>query len=419
MCVRKQSTAMRAAVRCGLVLLAVLLALPMLPAPVDGASSLAQELGLSPEAIPPDMGQTDLEVYVPATGHTVRGMMLDYWRANGAAAVYGNPISEPFASPDGRYSQAFERGIFQFRAELQWSDEPMVRLMPIGTQEVKETRTGKRADGRRTGADRRASVWRPGVESAARQEEVAALGGRFSEVSGFSIAGEFAAWYDSNEGWHYLGAPISEPHRARGVTVQYFEGAVLMSVEGVATPAPLPAEKPWAYGFDTMPVPQDGRPEFSEALFIQHPNPSGVDPSLLTGRKHIVISIPDQTMTVYQGSDIVLQSLISTGLPPNDTETGEFHVRLKYEQQDMAGFTSGTGEVIGHEGDEGVSGERYEVADVPHVMYFNMDAEALHGAYWHNNFGQRMSHGCVNQPLDVAAFMYDFAPLGTQVTVIG
>ena len=31
--------------------------------------------------------------------------MLDYWRANGAEAVYGNPISEPFASPTG-FSQA-------------------------------------------------------------------------------------------------------------------------------------------------------------------------------------------------------------------------------------------------------------------------------------------------------------------------
>ncbi len=42
-------------------------------------------------------------------------------------------------------------------------------------------------------------------------------------------------------------------------------------------------------------------------------------------------------------------------------------------------------------------------------MYFNGD-EALHGAYWHNNFGNRMSHGCVNMPIDVAEFVYDWAP---------
>ena len=47
----------------------------------------------------------------------------------------------------------------------------------------------------------------------------------------------------------------------------------------------------------------------------------------------------------------------------------------------------------------------YGVENVPNVLYFSLDAEALHGAYWHNNFGNPMSHGCVNLPLDVAAFV--------------
>ena len=48
-------------------------------------------------------------------------------------------------------------------------------------------------------------------------------------------------------------------------------------------------------------------------------------------------------------------------------------------------------------------------------MYFDYDAEALHGAYWHNNFGTPMSHGCVNLPLDFATWLFDWAPLGTLV----
>ena len=59
----------------------------------------------------------------------------------------------------------------------------------------------------------------------------------------------------------------------------------------------------------------------------------------------------------------------------------------------------------------------YGVPDVPNVIYVNLDAEALHGAYWHNNFGQRMSHGCINLPLPVAEFLYGWAPLGIPVTV--
>ena len=57
--------------------------------------------------LPPDLGQAAFQVFVPATSHTLRGYFLDYWRATGGVTVYGNPISEPFASADGLYSQAF------------------------------------------------------------------------------------------------------------------------------------------------------------------------------------------------------------------------------------------------------------------------------------------------------------------------
>jgi lipoprotein-anchoring transpeptidase ErfK/SrfK len=51
-------------------------------------------------------------------------------------------------------------------------------------------------------------------------------------------------------------------------------------------------------------------------------------------------------------------------------------------------------------------------------MYFTNEGHALHGTYWHNNFGTPMSHGCVNLPMDVAEWMYDWAPEGTAVTII-
>jgi lipoprotein-anchoring transpeptidase ErfK/SrfK len=194
-----------------------------------------------------------------------------------------------------------------------------------------------------------------------------------------------------------------------------------MVQDGIVRPAPLPRENPEKYGFETTPVDQGDRPVFAESLFYNHLNPQGVDPTMIAGRKRIDISISEQIMRVYQGDTLVLESYISTGLDPNGTEVGLFHVRMKFEKQDMSGFTSETGEVVGLGDENNVEGTQtantYEVTDVPHVMYINYQAEALHGAYWHNNFGQRMSHGCINQPLDVAAFMFDFAPLGTPVNV--
>ena len=52
-----------------------------------------------------------------------------------------------------------------------------------------------------------------------------------------------------------------------------------------------------------------------------------------------------------------------------------------------------------------IGGEYYNVPDVPCVMYFTNGGHALHGTYWHSNFGTPMSHGCVNLPMDVAAWM--------------
>ncbi|MER3485781.1 MAG: hypothetical protein C4345_07305 [Chloroflexota bacterium] len=130
----------------------------------------------------------------------------------------------------------------------------------------------------------------------------------------------------------------------------------------------------------------------------------------------IEVNVSQQTLYAYQGDTLITQTLVSTGLAPNTTELGVFHVRYKVPVTDMQGTTGPNGEVIAV-GTEAQGGERYIVKDVPDVMYINADAEALHGTYWHNNFGYPMSHGCINLPLDMAHFLYGWAPLGTMVWV--
>jgi lipoprotein-anchoring transpeptidase ErfK/SrfK len=49
-------------------------------------------------------------------------------------------------------------------------------------------------------------------------------------------------------------------------------------------------------------------------------------------------------------------------------------------------------------------------------MYFFRDY-GIHGTYWHNNFGVPMSHGCVNLPNHEAEWFYNFASVGTPVSV--
>ena len=372
--------------------------------------------------LPPSLGQSEMQVYVEATDHTLAGVLLDYWRATGGAAVYGNPISEPFAAENGYYSQAFERGIFQYRPDVVWTVEPIVRLMPIG-QAALDDRVGTfRADGRRGngGGDRRGAAWRPLNPDGATVAGVVADGGLFVEATGHTISDAFLAWYRRHEGDFYLGNPLSEPLRERGRMVQWFEGGLLMGDADGVRLAPIVRELALRLGIDTTPVERGDLPAYDEALFWTADNPNPMGDLSTAGAKRIEVSLSQQTLWAYQGDTLVLTSFVSSGLPPNETSTGRFRVRYKVPVEDMRGATDAEGNVVWVVGDGGKpppGSIPYGVPDVPDVMYFSLDAEALHGAYWHNAFGTPTSHGCINLPLDVAAFLYGWAPLGTPVLV--
>jgi hypothetical protein len=109
--------------------------------------------------------------------------------------------------------------------------------------------------------------------------------------------------------------------------------------------------------------------------------------------KRIVISISSQTLTAYEGDLQVLHTTVSSGVHsetveegdlPTDTPTGNFHIQFKTPSRHM-GDGNLTDDI-----------EAYELPGVPWTMVFHETGVALHGTYWHNNFGTRMSHGCVN-----------------------
>ena len=134
-----------------------------------------------------------------------------------------------------------------------------------------------------------------------------------------------------------------------------------------------------------------------------------VDPGpgrLQAGDREIVVSLWQQRLWAYEGDEPVLTTLVSTGTaetPETATPVGQWRILTKLWSETMEGT---------------ISGQAYRVEDVPWVMYFTNEGHALHGTYWHSNFGTPMSHGCVNLPLDVAAWLYEWAPEGTPVTVI-
>jgi hypothetical protein len=386
-------------------------ALTAATAPVPGDFSTVE--------VPPVLGESAVQVAVAESGHTLAGVMLDYWRATGADAVYGAPISEPFAASNGYYSQAFERGIFQYRPEVLHTVEPIVRLMPIGGTVLAARAGGFRGDGKRAagGGDRRAAAWQAtGDPSLGWTADDPAAGG-----TGFAVAAEFEDWYRLHEGDFYLGAPLSGPITERSRPAQWFEGGLLLDAgNGDIALAPLPRELADRLGLDTTPAQTPEVPRYDEALFAVAENPNPVGDPAAAGPKRIEVSLSQQRLWAYQGETLVASGSVSTGLTPNETETGRFRVRYKKPIEDMRGATDAEGNVVWVAGDlveQPANTVPYGVSDVPNVMYINLDAEALHGAYWHDAFGTPTSHGCINLPLPMAAFLYGWAPLGTQVIV--
>jgi lipoprotein-anchoring transpeptidase ErfK/SrfK len=111
----------------------------------------------------------------------------------------------------------------------------------------------------------------------------------------------------------------------------------------------------------------------------------------------IDVDLTHQRLIAYEGETAVRWVTVSTGLPRTPTVTGRFKIYVKYRAASM-------------------SGPGYYLESVPYVMYFYR-GYGLHGTYWHSNFGQPMSHGCVNLPTPEAAWLFNWASVGTPVVV--
>ncbi len=128
-----------------------------------------------------------------------------------------------------------------------------------------------------------------------------------------------------------------------------------------------------------------------------------ISPDVPQEDKRIEVSINDQRLCAFEGDLEVFRSKVSTGIHssgpspngiPTDTPLGRFRVGSKMPCRHM-----GNGEITSDI-------DAYELIGVPWVTYFHETGVAFHGTYWHNNFGRRMSHGCVNMETAAANWLY-------------
>lgn len=110
--------------------------------------------------------------------------------------------------------------------------------------------------------------------------------------------------------------------------------------------------------------------------------------------KWIEVSLKEQKLRAWEGDKIFMEFPISSG-KWYKTPTGDFAIWYKTRHQRMKG---GSKEL----------GTFYDLPNVPSNMFF-YQGFAIHGAYWHNNFGNPMSHGCVNSPLSQVKELFEWA----------
>ena len=127
--------------------------------------------------------------------------------------------------------------------------------------------------------------------------------------------------------------------------------------------------------------------------------------------KRIEVDLDKQRLYGYENGVKVLDFLISSGTW-NRTPTGTFKIWAKIKSQKMSG---GSKEL----------GTYYYLPNVPNIIFFyNEDVPkqlgySIHGAYWHNNFGKPMSHGCINVGIENSKDVFEWAEMDTPIEIYG
>jgi len=207
---------------------------------------------------------------------------------------------------------------------------------------------------------------------------------------------EFTATPLNAFGWILPLGPTVETKRTPGYAVSDFTGHQIDPYELVQVYATQEVD-----GYEWYLV---GPDEWIEQRLVGLVTPNPTPPEGVTNGRWIEINLFEQTLTVYQDSQLIYATLIATGLDPFFTRPGLFNIFDKLETTPMAGSF------------EADRSDYYYLEDVPFTMYYDQ-ARALHGAYWRTAFGFPQSHGCVNLAPADSRWLFEWAVDGDWVYV--
>ena len=246
----------------------------------------------------------------------------------------------------------------------------------------------------------------------AKRDEVLRL---YKQGPGDALMSHNSVWYETQDGYAYSSwvqpvedvKNVPEPERAVGkfwgeVTVPYSDPRAAPDPKARAGTrlyytsvfrvigAAMGTDGQWWYRL------QDGY-GWGPGPYVPASHLRRIDPSELTPiapgvkNKRIEVNLKEQTIMAYENDRPVLTSRVASGFGSFRTPSGAHTVLFKNAASRMTG---------------GVGADFYDLPGVPFPTYITWKGVAIHGAYWHNDFGRPRSHGCLNVPAPVARWFW-------------
>lgn len=228
-----------------------------------------------------------------------------------------------------------------------------------------------------------------------------------------TITGAQGDWIQVNDGQWMPASQLAivRPSQFTGV---YLDGGLAYPMAWVLVPA-YPSPYPGAFGDQNRPIIErytrvnifataevDGWEWYlvGPEKWIRQTNVARVlmidRPSEVKGR-WFAVDLFEQVMVAYEDDMPIFATLVSSGLEDWPTNEGTFNVYSRQRNGHMSGAEGGP--------------DFYSLENVPYVMYYD-SAISLHGTYWHDGFGYRHSHGCVNLTITDAHWAFTWSADG-------
>jgi lipoprotein-anchoring transpeptidase ErfK/SrfK len=120
--------------------------------------------------------------------------------------------------------------------------------------------------------------------------------------------------------------------------------------------------------------------------------------------KSILVKLNEQRLYAYEHGRVAKTFLISSGVKNHPTPIAKTTVQKKIPIMDYR-WNYG----VNNPNNYFLPNVKFNLNILPHIY--------IHNAYWHNNFGNRMSHGCINAGLKDSEWIYNWSEVGTPVEI--